>query len=166
MGILERLRNLNIQPNSTQKKAALHLTEILKQLDKNDNKAKRLNNSNFNQPKGIYMWGSVGSGKSLLLDTFHLECLDRGAVAVSKRVHFNDLMREIHFKLHLKSSGIPASTIISQIGKSLPQILCLDEVFLRDIAESMLLKSLLDSFWDRNGIVVATSNRDLSSIFS
>ena len=93
-------------------------------------------------PKGVYLWGTVGGGKTLLMDMFHytLEGLD--ADIKTRRIHFHDFMQEVHKKIHEAKKHAPprdlglASTShqpfdpIPPVGDSILEgcwILCLDE---------------------------------------
>jgi cell division protein ZapE len=111
-------------------------------------------------PRGLYLWGGVGRGKTLLMDAFHASL---GAVR-SEREHFYRFMRAIHAELALiKGRTDPLDIAAARIAER-ARVLCLDEFFVTDIADAMILAGLLQGLFRRGVVLVATSNtapRDL-----
>ena len=111
-------------------------------------------------PRGLYLWGGVGRGKTLLMDTFHASL---GAVP-SEREHFYRFMRGIHSELALiKGRTDPLDLAAAHIAQR-ARVLCLDEFFVSDIGDAMILAGLLQGLFRRGVVLVATSNtapRDL-----
>jgi cell division protein ZapE len=111
-------------------------------------------------PRGLYLWGGVGRGKTLLMDALHASL---GAVR-SEREHFYRFMRAVHAELAaIKGRTDPLDLAAARIAQR-ARVLCLDEFFVSDIADAMILAGLLQGLFRRGVVLVATSNtspRDL-----
>jgi cell division protein ZapE len=110
--------------------------------------------------RGLYLWGGVGRGKTLLMDAFHASL---GTVR-SEREHFYRFMRAVHAELAaIKRRADPLDLVAARIARR-ARVLCLDEFFVSDIADAMILAGLLQGLFHRGVVLVATSNtapRDL-----
>src|SRR5690554_5642425 len=104
--------------------------------------------------KGLYFWGGVGRGKTYLVDTFY------SALPFERkwRVHFHRFMHRVHQELKsLKGQSDPLQTIASKLAKE-AKVICFDEFFVQDIADAMILGTLMEALFQRGVVLVATSN--------
>ena len=106
-------------------------------------------------PKGIYIYGSVGRGKTHLMDLFYDSLPDH----VGKdRQHYHEFMLWLHAQLRtLKQQKDPLVTVVKRMAKQ-TQVLCLDEFLVNDIANAMLLAGMLEAFSQHGVALVTTSN--------
>ena len=104
--------------------------------------------------RGLYLWGSVGRGKTMLVDLF-FECQPPER---RRRVHFHSFMRAVHAELKtLDGVADPLQTVAERWAKGL-RVLCLDEFHVTDITDAMLLGRLLRALLDLGVVLVTTSN--------
>lgn len=105
-------------------------------------------------PRGMYLWGGVGRGKSFLMDSFY-------AVIPLKRktrVHFHEFMRDVHRALdEQKNVEDPLEIVAAKIARRF-RLICFDEFHVSDIADAMILYNLLKALFDRGVCFVITSN--------
>src|SRR2546430_9111297 len=105
-------------------------------------------------PRGIYIWGGVGRGKSLMMDALYKVSRHRR----KRRVHFHEFMREIHERMRaLSGQEDPLDAISSDIAKEL-RLLAFDEFHVSDIADAMILARLLELLIAKGVVLVMTSN--------
>ena len=105
-------------------------------------------------PKGVYLWGGVGRGKSFLMDSFY-RCVP---LVRKRRVHFHHFMREIHRELNeVKSTEDPIAEVAKLVAKR-HRLICFDEFHVSDIADAMILGRFLDQVMNRGVVFCMTSN--------
>ena len=105
-------------------------------------------------PRGVYLWGAVGRGKTFLLDSFY-RCLP---LVRRRRVHFHHFMRDVHRELdHLKGTPEPLDALANRISRRY-RLICFDEIALSDVADAMILGRLLTKTLDRGVVYCMTSN--------
>lgn len=105
-------------------------------------------------PRGMYMWGGVGRGKSFLMDSFY------SAVPVVRktRVHFHEFMRDVHRQLDsLKGVADPLDEVARRIARKY-RLICFDEFHVSDIADAMILYNLLTALFENGVSFIMTSN--------
>jgi len=115
---------------------------------------------------GLYIYGSVGTGKSRIADLFTATLPQE---ITRRRVHFHEFMNDIHHRLHTarQSPNYRGDPLI-QIGKTIRQesrVLCFDEFQLTDIADAMIMARLFGSIWREGGVMVSTSNRHPNGLY-
>jgi cell division protein ZapE len=105
-------------------------------------------------PKGVYLWGPVGRGKSFLMDSFYLAV----PLVRKRRVHFHHFMREIHRELNeLKGTEDPIAAVAARTARRY-RLICFDEFHVSDIADAMILGRLLEQVIARGVVFCMTSN--------
>jgi len=151
----------DFEPDSEQLKVVAELERLFNELEEyRQYRAGRINRLVTNlgagrkPPRGIYIWGGVGRGKSLMMDAFYKVSRHRR----KRRVHFHEFMREVHAGLReLSGQEDPLEPIAARIAREL-RLLAFDEFHVSDIADAMILGRLLELLIEKGVVLVMTSN--------
>lgn len=114
-------------------------------------------------PRGIYMWGGVGRGKSMLMDLF-FDCVK---IARKRRAHFHEFMIEVHGRLRAeraKEKGDPILPVVAAIAEE-TRLLAFDEMVVNNTADAMILSRLFTGLIDAGVTIVTTSNRPPADLY-
>lgn len=110
--------------------------------------------------KGLYIWGTVGRGKTMLMDEFYHSV----EMSAKRRIHFHAFMQEVHAARSRHKSDDVISEIAGGIAAQ-AKLLCLDEMQVSDIADAMILGRLFDALWARGVVIVTTSNQPPDGLY-
>lgn len=122
---------------------------------------RRLSRTDPHATRGLYIWGGVGRGKTWLMDLFFESLPATG----KKRIHFHRFMQSIHHGLNqLDQVQDPLAEVAAEWARDC-RILCLDEFFVVDIADAMLLAGLLQNLFARGVTLVTTSNLEPDALY-
>eukprot|EP00835_Amoeboradix_gromovi_P006241 NODE_700_length_5043_cov_0.336367.p1 type:complete len:355 gc:universal NODE_700_length_5043_cov_0.336367:1587-2651(+) len=117
----------------------------------------------LNFQKSLYVYGGVGTGKTMMMKRFYESCsLDK------QYSHFHEYMRDFHKNMHAlrNTASNKNGTLVEQIVSQQPRVLCFDEFQVTDISDAMVLYNILRNVWNQNKFVFFTSNRHPSELYS
>ncbi|PTX57806.1 cell division protein ZapE [Litoreibacter ponti] len=154
-----KVKSGELEPDPTQKEALPYFDSVAEGLAQAKSKKKLFGFFGADEVpvKGLYLWGGVGRGKSMLMDLF----FETVPVERKRRVHFHAFMQEVHGAMHeVRKTGVDdaikpvAEDIIRDV-----RLLCFDEMQITDITDAMIVGRLFQSLFAAGVVVVTTSNR-------
>lgn len=149
-----------LRPDPEQRAAAVALDALATSLEASPPKGSilwRLGGKKPEAPRGIYLWGGVGRGKSMLMDLFY-DCVH---INRKRRVHFHEFMLEVHERLRAAraaKAGDPIPIVAREL-KGEARLIAFDEMVVNNSADAMILSRLFTALIEAGTTVVATSNR-------
>lgn len=112
-------------------------------------------------PNGLYLWGGVGRGKTFLIDLFNAGL----PIREKRRTHFHRFMREVHERLRAHAGERDPLAAIAREWRAQLRVLVLDEFFVSDIGDAMLLGRLMERLFEEGTILVTSSNAAPSELY-
>jgi cell division protein ZapE len=174
----DKIKSGALSGDPVQARAAGALDETLTRLAKYDPKSGFLGLFNRDSaPKGLYLWGGVGRGKSMLMDVF----FRLAPIEQKQRVHFHAFMIDVHARInqwrkldkverraspyHKRGDGDDPIVPVARALAEQATLLCFDEFHVTDITDAMILARLFEALWGAGVVVVATSNRSPTDLY-
>jgi cell division protein ZapE len=149
-----------LRPDPEQRAAAVRLAKLQAELEAVPPRGSllwRLGRTKPAAPRGIYLCGGVGRGKSMLMDLFY-ECL---TISRKRRVHFHEFMQEVHDRLRVErmnEAGDPIPPVVRAIAEE-ARCLAFDEMVVNNSADAMIMSRLFTGLVEQGMTLVTTSNR-------
>ena len=162
----ERVQSAGLQPDQGQAEAMVRLDHLFHAIAAHQTPVgvsglgrlfSRSKKTSASPPKGLYLYGGVGRGKTLLMDMF----AEVAKPLSSQRFHFHDFMVQAQNAIQsARQAGRsdPIDSAADQLIAAGP-VICFDEMEVRDIADAMIIRRLFLALWDKGMILVTTSNR-------
>jgi len=160
------ISNNELNPDPDQRKAVLQLDALQQQLEAVPPRGSLLWRVVGKRPepvRGLYMWGGVGRGKSMLMDLFY----DALNINRKIRVHFHEFMQDIHARLRVereKEAGDPIVPVAKQFAEDY-RVIAFDEMVVNNSADAMIMSRLFTALIEMGVTIVATSNRPPSDLY-
>lgn len=155
-----------LRPDPEQRAAAARLARLQQELEapQSEGLLGKLFGRKAPDPRGLYLWGGVGRGKSMLMDLFH----DSLAIPDKRRVHFHAFMQEVHARLRearKSETGDPIPPVAAAIAANL-RVLAFDEMVVNNSADAMIMSRLFTALITQHRLViVTTSNRAPAELY-
>lgn len=162
----QRLAEREIEPDAAQAALAARLDDLQSELMAAQRKRStfsRFFGNGLPPPKGLYIWGSVGRGKTMLMDLFFEET----AFEPKRRAHFHEFMADVHDRIGAARASTPGDPIpnVARAIAAEARLLCFDEMHVTDIADAMILGRLFEALFAAGTTVVATSNAHPANLY-
>lgn len=165
------VENAAIQDDSAQRKLITELEKLRAELAKPSPSSikKIFAREQLSPAQSLYIWGSVGRGKSMMMDLF----FESVPISNKRRVHFHAFMQEVHSRIHSyrqdanrnKSGTDPVMMLAREVARE-TQLLCFDELQATDVADATLLYRLFDGLFSAGVTIVSTSNHPPVSLYT
>ena len=157
------VRSGELKPDPAQARAVAALDRLADRAGKRNGLLDRLLGKQDQACDGVYLWGGVGRGKSMLMDL----AFDHIAVEPKRRVHFHAFMLETHRRLRdarKSEEGDPIDEVADRVADE-ARLLAFDEMVVNNPADAMILSRLFEKLLDREVRVVTTSNRPPADLY-
>jgi cell division protein ZapE len=163
----ESLRRHGYQPDVAQQHAVARLENLRNRLEAAHvnsggwlGRLRRAGRRDAGTVRGLYLWGGVGRGKTFLMDLFHTQLTVPG-----RRQHFHRFMKDVHHRLgQLRERESPLTHVAAEIARD-TRVLCLDELYVSDIADAMILAGLFAGLDAQGVTMVFTSNAPPAELY-
>ncbi len=155
-----------LRSDSDQEAAARHLANLQDRLEAAPPKGSvlwRLTGKKPDPVRGMYLWGGVGRGKSMLMDLF-FDCVQ---INRKRRAHFHEFMLEVHQRLRAeraKELGDPIAPVVADLAGE-ARLLCFDEMVVNNMADAAIMSRLFAGLIAAGVTIVTTSNRHPSDLY-